>query len=200
MRFIKFVKGSGFGLTLVVVSTVALAGKGPVVLPDSSLAGVGDILAPSDDNSTGNPTDLSTEISRQVVSNLRSIRVQRSVPTVTGDSIAVPEQSIRLISDALSATGGEIEPAIRALEQQLRLELSDVEVQVSLLGNSAVDYNTAVAAMNDFVLSLNSEQLALALESPTLMALHRLLSGKSDSVVPVTGEINPEGLIKISSL
>jgi hypothetical protein len=196
----KILMTGGVALAILCGSTVAIGGKTPVVLPDSSLAGVADALAPSNDDTVGTAQASSTEISRQVLSNLREIRVQRSVPTVAGDSITVPEQSIQLINDALSATGGEIEPAVRALEQQLRTELRGVGIQVSLLGNTFADYNTAVAAMNDFILSLNSEQLAVALQSPTLMALHRLLSGKSNSVVPATGEVNPEGIIKISSL
>ena len=199
MLFGKIISAGSIGLALLCFSNLSVAGQAPVVLPDSSSAGVGDTLAPSNDDISGNSNAVSTEITRNVTSNLRSIRVQRSVPTVAGDTIAVPEQTISLISDAMTATGGEVEPAIQALADQLGQELRGVGLEVSLLSNTTGDYGSAVAAMNDFIMGLNSQELALALESPTLMAVHRILSGKSTTTVPVSGETNWSGIIKISA-
>ena len=186
-------------LVLSFLSPASVAGQAPVVLPDSSSAGVGDTLAPANDDGAGSATSVSSAVSRNVMGNLRSILLQRSVPTVAGNSIAVPEQTVSLISEALSATGGAVEPAIQALANQLGQELGDVGLQVTMLGTSPADFGAAVASMNDLIMGLNSQQLAQALESPTLMALHRMLSGTASSAVPVSGESNPQGIIQISA-
>lgn len=157
------------------VSGQVWAGQTPVVLPDSSSAGVGDSLAQAYGDSRTDGA-VQGQINRAVVATVETIRAQRAVPTVAGNFIAVPQQTIDLIVDAMEATGAAVEPAMTAVARQLARE--GVQGSVSLLGDTPSDYDSAVQSMNAFIDGLNSEQLGRALASPTLMTLHKMLSGR----------------------
>ncbi len=62
------------------------------------------------------------------------------------------------------------------LERKLSAELGGVEVDLSPLGNSQEEVAIALEAANEFILSLNSEQLEEAVRSPTLISLLQTLS------------------------
>ncbi len=156
--------------------TMALAGSRPVVPPDSSNA-VGETFAPARPIAEGET--LTTQIGYGVLSVLQTIRVRESVNAVTGKALFIPAAKVDIIAAALSPerTGRDIE----LLERQIFDETSGkIQVDLSALGTSESDVKTATDSINTFFQALTAEQLAVAIESPTLMTIWRLLLAAND--------------------
>lgn len=67
------------------------------------------------------------------------------------------------------------------LERKLSAELGGADVDLSPLGTSQAEVAIALEAANEFILSLDSEQLEGAVRSPTLTALLQMLSTANQS-------------------
>lgn len=168
--------------TEAVMTPQALAGRVPIVLPGSSTNGVSDGYAPSAD-SPAISAQVSAQISEGMLTTLRTIETQGTVSSIGDRSLSISSQQVSTITAVLSATGNEVEPAIVALEQQLSTELDGREIDISVLGSSSGDLSSAIAAANDIILSLNRAELLAAIESPTFMAMLRVLGGANEAVV-----------------
>ncbi len=159
-----------------IAPNAALAGSRPVVPPDSSNA-VGETFAPTRPRAEGET--LTTQIGYNVLSILQTIRARQSVDSVTDKVLFIPAAKVDIIAAALSSerTGRDIEQ----LERQIFDETSGkIQVDLSALGTSEGDVKTATDSINTFFKALTAEQLAVAVESPTLMTIWRLLLAAND--------------------
>lgn len=151
-----------------------IAGDKPVALPDSGSSGLGDTFSPAPRNASGSRT--SARISRELAEALQLIQTRQSVASVNGRSLALSPEEVAAIVDAVS-TGADIE----ALEQSLNKEMGGLDLKISALAVSPENLSMAVKANNELVLSLDSEQLAAAVESPIFIALLRLLEAANQT-------------------
>lgn len=159
-----------------VTPNTALAGSRPVVPPDSSNA-VGETFAPARPRAEGET--LTTQIGYGVLSVLRTIQARESVASVTGKDLFIPAAKVSIIAAALSPerTGRDLE----LLERQIFDETSGkIQVDLSALGTSEADVKTATDSINTFFKTLTAQQLEVAVESPTLMTIWRLLLAAND--------------------
>ena len=156
----------------------ALAGKVPVVPPDSSNA-VGDTFTPGRPPLTGNT--LATQISNGVANALRTIQVRQSVPSINGRTLFISPSKVAALTAALSSvqTGEQLD--IDTLERQISDEMCGLEVDLTVLGTSESDLETAIETTNRFIEGLTREQLACAINAPTLLALLQLLEAANDA-------------------
>ena len=164
----------------------AIAGDRPVALPDSGSSGLGDTFSPEEREYSSKTT---AQISRKLAETLQQIQTRQSVESVGGQTIALSSEELDAIAAAVST---EID--LDALEQQLIAEMGGLALEVSALEVSPDNLAAAVDAMNKLVLSLDSEQLALAVKSPIFISLLRLLEAANqatdeDSLATVSGEI-----------
>ncbi|MEL6161468.1 MAG: hypothetical protein AAFQ40_09780 [Cyanobacteria bacterium J06623_5] len=165
-----------------------MAGSIPVAPPDSSGVNVGDSFAPADSDSSsssaaGNKVGTAGQIRGAALNIVRSIEAQGTVPSVGGRSLPISQQQLDVVKAAISATGDDVQPAIQALSQQLASELggSGIELDISVIGNSPADLSTAVAAANSLITSMNSAQLAAAIDSPTFILILSILEAAANS-------------------
>ncbi|MGB3292582.1 MAG: hypothetical protein WBB01_06340 [Phormidesmis sp.] len=156
----------------------ALAGRVPVVPPDSSNA-VGDTFTPERPALTGDT--LAAQISNGVANALRTIQVRQSVRSINGKYLFISPNKVAALTAALSQvqTGERLD--IEALEQQISDEMGGLEVDLTVLGTSESDLESAIETTNSFIEGLTREQLALAVNAPTLLALLQLLRAANDA-------------------
>lgn len=180
----------------------AMAGSTPVALPDSGSSGVSDSFAPSAtpspsgssvSRSDADGTMLPTRIGSGALTTLRTIGARQFVRSVGGQTLSISPQQVSSISSVLSANDADIGPAISVLEQQLSAELGGLALDISLLGSSTDNLSTAITAANQFILSLDSTQLAAAIESPTFMAMLEVLGGANQALIDDDDDIFVEG-------
>ncbi|NJM97476.1 MAG: hypothetical protein HC800_10160 [Phormidesmis sp. RL_2_1] len=102
---------------------------------------------------------------------------------------------------AFTADNGDINVNIDVLERQIFEETGGaIEVDLSILGTSTTDIASATESFNTFFTSLTSEQLALAVESPTLMVLWRLLQAAYEATEGEVSTVPGGGLASIVSI
>ncbi len=154
----------------------AIAGDKPVALPDSGSSSISDTFSPERRGDNGSRT--TDRISRELAEALRMIQTRQSVASVNGQQLLLSSEELTTLSAAVS-TGVDIE----ALEQQLKMEMGGLELEISALTVSPDNLAAAVQATNEVVLSLNSEQLAAAIGSPIFIALLRLLKAANQTTV-----------------
>ena len=154
----------------------AIAGDRPVALPDSGSSGLGDTFSPEEREYSSKTT---AQISRKLAETLQQIQTRQSVESVGGQMIALSSEELNAIADAVST---EID--LDSLEQQLTTEMGGLALEISALEVSPDNLAAAVDAMNKLVLSLDSEQLAMAIKSPVFISLLRLLEAANQA----TGE------------
>lgn len=157
----------------VTASSSAIAGDRPVAAPDSGSSGISDTFLTGE---VKNDSVTTARISRGLAEALEQIQLRQSVESLGGSAIALSSDDLALVSDAVST---EID--LGALEQQLMAELGGLEIEISALEVSSRNLASAVKNMNELVLSLDSEQLAAAIESPTFMSLLRLLEAANEA-------------------
>lgn len=157
------------------IAPPALAGSAAISQPGTV---TGDSYSPT--GATG--AVITARIGSGMVSTLRTIQAQESVISVGGRTLSISPEQVATIAAVLSSTGPEVEPAIAVLEQQLSDEMGGLDIDVSVLGSSSGDLSTAIENANELILSLNSEQLAAAIESPTFMALLRVLGAANQAL------------------
>lgn len=189
----------------------AMAGRVPISLSGSGSSGVGDALVPASD-SRASSAQVSVQISRGMISALRTIESQGTVSSIGDRSLSISPQQISTIATVLSATGDRVEPALQMLEQQLSAELGGTNIDLAILGSSSGnlssgDLSSAVTAANELILSLNRAELIAAIESPTFMAILRLLGGANEAIadgesgiVLVEGGGGISGILRMSLL
>lgn len=175
---------------------VAIAGDRPVALPDSGSSGLGDTFSPEDRDRAAKTT---AQISRQLAETLQQIQMRQSVESVGGQTIALSSETLEAIAAAVST-----EVDLDLLAQQLTTELGGLPLEISALEVSSNNLAVAVDAMNELVLSLDSEQLAMAVKSPVFISLLRLLEAANraddeDSLVTVSGD-RPNRLLQVRRL
>ena len=159
--------------TPVLFSGAAIAGIYPVVIPDASNAGVGDNLAPRLDRSNTCVKEGSLDL-------LESIQGRSSVPAVDGGRLSILPGAVSTIRNSLEANSRtDLEANLTELERQLTDEIGNRLVAVSRIPNSPSDVRSAISSTNRFINSLNSQQLALASQSPTFLSLLQLLQNAS---------------------
>jgi len=168
------------GLTSLLMASAlshpALAGKEPVVLPDSSSV-VGSLGMASDDPGGVLQNDPvgTGKYATSAYKLLSGIKNARLVPGVSTDCVAMSLDQLDVLVDAVSATGDDVKPAIQRLADQLGAELSGVGLQVSRLDMSRPSYDSAVTSANSFINGLSDPELELAARSPTFLAVLALL-------------------------
>ncbi|MGD1866155.1 MAG: hypothetical protein ACFB0D_16525 [Phormidesmis sp.] len=188
--FIKYPLATLF--CLAAVSTVsprtAIAGNQTVSPPDSGGVNVSDTFAPDADDSSSSggsdPQTIAAQISAGIASTVSSLRATGTVPSVDGTELSISEAKIDTIVAAVSTTGAGSEAAIDALEQQLASELGaeGFDLDITILGNTPTNLQAAISAANSVILSLDSAQLAAAIQSPTFMAILQMLGGAVETV------------------
>ncbi|MGC1305866.1 MAG: hypothetical protein WA885_01465 [Phormidesmis sp.] len=173
----------------------ALAGDKPVALPDSGSSSISDTFAPGRDL---NRSVVAARIDGELASALQSIQSTQSVSSVGGRTLSLSPDQLAIL--AAAAAGNDIE----ALERQLIAEMGGLEIDVSVLEVSSGNLVSAVNAANQLVTSLDSTQLAAAIESPTMMALLRMLGAANQALSEVGDRIPPSqpgstiGILQIS--
>lgn len=182
----------------IALPTQALAGSVPLTPPDSSNA-VGDTFTPARPALTGDV--LAAQISNGVANALRTIQARQSVRSINGKYLFISPSKVAALTAALSSvqTGERLD--IEALEEQISDEMGGLEVDLTVLGTSESELETAIETTNNFVEGLTREQLALAINAPTLLALLQLLRAANDAAsreivsIPGGGRI---GVVSIS--
>lgn len=182
----------------VALPTQALAGRVPVIPPDSSNA-VGDTFTPTRPALTGDV--LAAQISNGVANALQTIQARQSVPSINGRYLFISPSKVAALTAALASvqTGERLD--IEALERQISDEMGGLEVDLTVLGTSESELETAIETTNSFIEGLTREQLALAINAPTLLALLQLLRAANDAAsreivsIPGGGRV---GVVSIS--
>lgn len=161
--------------------TGAIAGRVPVTPSDASNA-VGDTFSPARPAPTG--ATLAGQINNGVLNALRTIQARNSVATVNGEYLFISPSKVDTLTAALSAAEA-VEIAERlnleTLEAQIADEMGGLEVDLTLLGTAESEVETAIETTNRFIEGLSREQLMLAINSPTLMALLQLLRAADEA-------------------
>jgi hypothetical protein len=159
----------------------AMAGREPVTPPDSSGAGVENTFP----NGPGGPPSgqmVSERIYNGFLNTLRTIEQRELVPAVGGQDLPISPEQIAKIESSFLGQGNNIETRLTDLEQQIATEMGVELVDLSLLGNSSNDLKTAIDSANTLIRGFDSEELAAAKDSPTFMALLRLLRGGKEAL------------------
>jgi hypothetical protein len=159
----------------------AMAGQAPVTPPDSSGAGVENTFP----NGPGGPPSgqmVSERIYNGFLNTLRTIEQRELVPAVGGQDLPISPEQIAKIESSFLDQGNNIETRLTDLEQQIATEMGVELVDLSLLGNSSNDLKTAIDSANTLIRGFDSEELAAAKDSPTFMALLRLLRGGKEAL------------------
>lgn len=128
--------------------------------------------------------------------SLRGIQSEQQVASIGGRVLSISSVQVATILTAVSADETTSEGALSALQQQLSSEIEDIEIEVSLLEPSVDNLAAAVSSVNELIVSLNSAQLAVVIESPTFIALLRTLGAANKSLeepfVEMTSSENDE--------
>ena len=176
------------------ISPAAIAGKQGVTLPGVE---VSDTFSNNDPTT---PIATPTRITNGVNNTLTDIERSDSVPSTNGRDIPVtPDQIDRVVAAITNNTPN----ALQNLEQQIFSE-TGIRVDVSSLGASPTDLETAINSANELIGTLDSQQLAAAIESPTLMTLLDVLRGGNEALsdrnlnVLFAEGTNDLGLFKLS--
>ncbi len=174
MRLIKFSLLALVCLAAIeiIYPTGAIAGDKPVALPDSGSSSISDTFSPEPRNAAR----VTARISQELAETLQMIQTRQAVASINGRSLALSPEEVTAITSALS-TGTNLE----LLEQQLQVEMGGLNLKISALEISPNNLSAAVKATNELVLSLNSEQLAAATDSPIFIALLRLLESANQA-------------------
>ncbi|MGB3788321.1 MAG: hypothetical protein WA949_09940 [Phormidesmis sp.] len=153
----------------------AIAGREPVIIPDSSTNGLGDTFAPTP------PRVMTVE---EIVNNsLNDIGQNSSVPSGSSQSLPITDQQVAAIRDAISAENpASLQQALSDLQQQLSNELGGPSINLARVDNSRASVQDAVEASNDLINSLNNQILEAGAESPTLTTLLELLEDANASL------------------
>ncbi|CAN5591433.1 hypothetical protein BH23CYA1_BH23CYA1_05210 [soil metagenome] len=183
-----------------VLPTGAIAGRVPVTPPGAGNA-VGDTFSPTRPAPTG--TTLAGQINNGVLNALRTIQARNSVATINGKYLFISPSKVDTLTAALSAAEGiEIGERLNLelLEEQIADEMGGLEVDLTLLGTSESEVETAIETTNRFIEGLSREQLMLAINSPTLMALLQLLRAADEAAngSPIT--VPGGGLVGVMSI
>ena len=158
---------AGVLATQMTFSGRAIAGREPVIIPDSSTNGLGDTFAPTP------PRVLTVE---EIVNNsLDNIDQGSSVPSGS-QGVPITNQQVAAIRDAISAgNSADLDQALSDLQQQLSNELGGPSINLGRVDNSRGSVQDAVDASNNLINSLDEQTLGAGVESPTLNTLLRLL-------------------------
>ena len=180
--------------------TGAIAGRVPVTPPDASNA-VGDTFSPARPAPTG--ATLAGQINNGVLNALRTIQARNSVATVNGEYLFISPSKVDTLTAALSAAENvEIGERINleTLEAQIADEMGGLEVDLTLLGTAESEVETAIETTNRFIEGLSREQLMLAINSPTLMALLQLLRAADEASNGYLITVPGGGLVGVVSI
>lgn len=158
------------------MSHQAFAGITPVLPPDASGSGLGDTFS---NPGFSNRSKISCT-NNGVVNTLRDIQQRQSVPSVSGRELSISPMQINNIQSLLS---GDRPTADRlgALAQQVKSE-TGIDVEISRLGLSSNELQTAISSANELVSALDSQQLSAAAESPAFMTLLQLIKGGNETM------------------
>jgi hypothetical protein len=171
----------------------AIAGSAPVALPESGSSGAGDTFSPSAEETS----NLSALISAALNSTLQTFRSSQQVPSVGDRMLSISSEKLDTIAAAISSPSSNT----ASLQEQISEEM-DTEIDLSILGSSSGDLNEAIESINAFILGLNREQLMAAIESPTFMALLKMLGEANQAVLGNSDDLpsggSAAGIIKIS--
>ena len=175
----------------------ALAGRVPVVPPDASNA-VGDTFTPGRPPLTGDL--LAAQISNGVASALRTIQARQSVPSINGRTLFISPRKVDALTAALASVQTAEQLDIEALEQQISDEMGGLEIDLTVLESSESNLETAIETTNRFIEGLTREQLELAINAPTLLALLQLLRAADDAAAGEAITIIGGGRVGIISI
>lgn len=171
----------------------AIAGRAPVALPESGSSSSGDTFSPGSEQAAV----LSERIGGAVNNTVQTIQSSQEVPSVGNRTLSISSEKLNVIIAAISNTGSDI----KILEEQISEEMG-VEIELSVLGTSSRELNEAIASVNALIRDLNGEQLAAAVESPTFMALLKMLGNANQAVTDGSDDLivpgSPMGIVKIS--
>ena len=196
---IRFPMLALFCLLLVDVTAPSKASAGNVPAGDTAVdgaaSGVDGSFAPAEaDGASGGVTVTPAAVSGSVSNSLLSLQRTQSITSVTGAELTMSPAQLSVITAAFSATGGDIQPALTALSNQLSAELGgDVAVDVSVVSSSANNLISAISAANTLINSLTSVQLEAAMESPSFMAVRQVLAAAADTTENAEGGEVAEG-------
>ncbi len=178
----------------ILLTPPAIAGREGVTIPESSGSGLDNTFGPNRPSGPPSPEIVSERIYTGILNALRTIEQRESVSSVDGQNLPISPEQIARIESSLLGRGSNIEARLAELEQQLATEMGVKVVDLSLLGNSSDDLKTAIDSTNMLIRGFNSEELAAAKDSPTFMALLRLLrSGKDALDDPDLDDLLEEG-------
>ena len=172
--------------TQMTFSERAIAGREPVIIPDSSTNGLGDTFAPVP------PRLLTVE---EIVNNsLTDIGQDSAVPVGDSQSLPIDGQQVIAIRDAISGESpASLEQALADLQQQLSDDLGGARITLSRVDNSRAAVQEAVDTSNALINSLDNQTLAAGAESPTLATLLRLLEDANASLNREPGLLFEDG-------
>ncbi len=181
----------------IALPTQAIAGRVPVT-PSGSSNAVGDTFTPAQPALTGDV--LTAQISNGVANALQTIQTRQSVRSINGRYLFISPSKVATLTAALSSTQTGEPLNAEALEDQISDEMGGLEVDLTVLGTSESDLETAIETTNDFIEELTREQLALATNAPTLLALLQLLRAAKDAAGRETVSIPNRGGAGIISI
>ncbi|MGB3299320.1 MAG: hypothetical protein WBA76_13705 [Phormidesmis sp.] len=162
------------------------AGYAPVVLPESGSSGVGDTF--SSDLDLKRIAALSTRISTELASALKTLQSRQSVSSIQGKTLSISPEAIAAIIAAADRSGTDTID----LEERLKAE-TGIDIDVDSLAVSGRNLESAIITTNGLIKSLSSEQLAAVVKSPTFMVLLQLLNAANQSVDDEVSTIFLEG-------
>ena len=126
---------------------------------------------PLEGHSVDDPLILAARIRTDLWMSLRGIQSEQQVASIGGRVLSMSTRQVDTMLTAVSADETTVETSLSALQQQLSSEIEDIQMEISLLDPSTDNLATAISSVNELVLSLDSAQLSVVIESPTFMAL-----------------------------
>jgi hypothetical protein len=176
-------------ITEAVLPGRAIAGSEPVVIPDAATTTLGDtLLEQTLFPGLEQTVDVSAQIGGAVANTVQTLQSNEEVPSINGRTLSISSEKLDVIAAAISNAGFDIE----ILEEQLSEEM-DLEIELSVLGTSSDELEEAIKAVNELIVGLDREHLITAVESPTFMALLKMLGNANQAVTGDSDEFLVEG-------
>jgi hypothetical protein len=163
------------------VPPAAVAGSRGVTPPDSSGSGLDNTFGPNGPSGPPSSQMVSERIYNGMRNELQTIQQRGSVASVGNRTLPISTEQIARIESLLLGSSDR-SAGLAAIQQQLSAEMGGAAIELSPLGNSANDLQRAIESANTVIKSLNREQLAAAAQSPTFMALLKLLKGGKEAL------------------
>ncbi|MBE9064791.1 hypothetical protein [cf. Phormidesmis sp. LEGE 11477] len=177
---------------------VAIAGREPVIIPDSSTNGLGDTFAEPE------PTSVCALTLEGLVNDfLSNVGNSSSVPVGGNQSLPISSSQVEAVRGAISAENStSLDQAVANLQQQISDDLGGPRVLLYSVDNSIEGVQDAVLVSNNTVNTLDDSTIIAASESPALATVLRSLENANASLnsAPCIGFDDGEGEFSMLSI